>query len=232
MGMEIEMSIRIALLHLAHKLNDLQGIEYAQRVGQHEAADTCIGKGVHQLKDVFGRVFHSVAPVFEVNIDLHVEPLGVVHHRADVGDVFLRRLLQLVGAVFKRALAQQVDDTAPCGVYPVDRRMPIHEAEHLDTLQQATSSSPVANHAYGIGLAVGHAGGGNLDAIHLQLLEQQTSYHQLLVGHERDAASLLPVAQGGVHDFYFDLLSHASILSLFSTRKSMSSSPFIRQCFL
>ena len=116
--------------------------------------------------------------------------------------------------------------------------MPVHKAEHLDTLQQATSSSPVANHAYGIGLAVGHAGGGNLDAIHLQLLEQQTSYHQLLVGHERDAASLLPVAQmlpvaqSGVHDFYFDLFSHASILSLFSTRKSMSSSPFIRQCFL
>ena len=134
--------------------------------------------------------------------------------------------------MFERALAQQVDDTAPCGVYPVDRRMPIHEAKYLDTLQQATSSSPVANHAYGIGLAVGHAGGGNLDAIHLQLLEQQTSYHQLLVGHERDAASLLPVAQSGVHDFYFDLFSHASILSLFSTRKSMSSSPFIRQCFL
>ena len=54
MGMEIEMSIRITLLHLAHKLNDLQGVEYAQRIGQHEAADTCISKGVHQLENVFG----------------------------------------------------------------------------------------------------------------------------------------------------------------------------------
>ena len=41
MGMEVEMYIRIALLHLTEVLDDLQGIHHTQRVGQHETLNGC-----------------------------------------------------------------------------------------------------------------------------------------------------------------------------------------------
>ena len=104
-GMKIEMSIGIALLHFAHKLNNLQRIENAQRIGQHEAADAGAAECIHQLEHILGRILHAVAPVFQIDIDLHVKPFGIIYHGLDVGNVLLRRLLQLVGAVLQRALA-------------------------------------------------------------------------------------------------------------------------------
>ena len=52
--MEVEVQVGIALLHLAEILDDLERVEYAQRVGQHEAADTDAGNAVHEAEDVVG----------------------------------------------------------------------------------------------------------------------------------------------------------------------------------
>ena len=54
---------------------------------------------------------------------------------------------------------------------------------------------------------------------------------------DADPAGLFTIPQGRIHNLDIGLIhcfadSNASILSLFSTRKSMSSRPFIKQCFL
>ena len=61
MGMEIEMHTGIAFLHLAHILNDLQGIQDTERIGEHEAFDQAFlisilgrSQGVHQAIDILG----------------------------------------------------------------------------------------------------------------------------------------------------------------------------------
>ena len=45
--------------------------------------------------------------------------------------MLLRRFLQLTGAMLQRPLAQQVDDAAAGGMYPVYRGMSVHETEHM-----------------------------------------------------------------------------------------------------
>ena len=74
MGMEIEMRLRIALHHLAEILDDLQGIHHTQGIRQHETLDIRCHQLVHQLIDVFGRILHTVRPVFQIQI--HADALA------------------------------------------------------------------------------------------------------------------------------------------------------------
>ena len=52
--MEVEVQFGVALLHLAEVLDDLERVEYAQRVGKHEAPYARAGDGVHEAEDVVG----------------------------------------------------------------------------------------------------------------------------------------------------------------------------------
>ena len=115
------------------------------------------------------------------------------------------RLLQLIMAVLLRALAQEVDDAAAGGAYPVDGRMPVHEAQHFDTGQEVAARRPVADDFDGVTLSLGDAGRCHLHAVHLEFLQQQAGNHELLVGHEGHSAGLFAVAEGGVHDFYYGM---------------------------
>ena len=61
--MEIEVRAGIAFLHLAHKFDDLQGIQHAEGVGEHKTLYLLVHQGIEQMIDVVGRVLHAVAPV-------------------------------------------------------------------------------------------------------------------------------------------------------------------------
>ena len=232
-GMKIKMRIRIALLHLAHKLNDLQRIEDAQRIGQHETADTGRHQPVHQLKHIVGRILYTVAPVFEIDIHADAQLLCIPKHLPNIRQVLLGRLLQLLRAMLQRALTQEIEHPAARPVNPVDRRAAVYKPQYLHLREQIAPLCPVADHLHRFKLPFRHPRGSHLHTVHLQVLQQQTGNHHLLVRHERYPARLLAVTQGSVHDFYLDaFFSHASIRSLLLNRKSISSSPFNRQCFL
>ena len=151
-------------------------------------------------------------------------------------------LLQLVGAMLQRALRQQVHHLSATLSNPVYRLAAIHESQHLDTLQQTIFLGIGTYLGDSLALAFRHTGRSNLNAVDVDVTEQLASHHQLLVRQERHTIGLLAIAQRSVHNLYeghhalicIYLLccSHASILFLFATRKSISSSPFIRQCFL
>ena len=63
-SVEVEVYIGVSLHHLAHVVDDLQGVHDAQRVGQHKTANIVVNKSIHQLEDIRRRVLHAVRPVF------------------------------------------------------------------------------------------------------------------------------------------------------------------------
>ena len=153
------------------------------------------------------------------------------------------RFVELLGAVAQRAFDQQVDNPSATRENPVDRQVAVYKAQHLNPVELAYALGIAANHANGFLLALRHTGRSHLDAVYVDLTEQLAGNDELLVRQKAHSARLLAVAQRAVHDFhltwnddalraYLFCCSHASILSLFSSRKSMSSRPFIRQCFL
>ena len=94
--MEIEMSIRITFLHLPHILYHLQRIQDTQRIRQHKTLDTRLFQSIHQLKYIFGGIFDTVAPIFQINIDGYILFVGIMHHTYDIRQMFFRCLFQLL----------------------------------------------------------------------------------------------------------------------------------------
>ena len=142
-------------------------------------------------------------------------------------------LLQLEAAVPLGTFAEEVDVAASAIVYPVERHLAVDKAENLDTVEHACLTCPTADVLHGFLLAFGNSGRCYFDAVDIDLLKEHAGNYEFLVRNEADTTRLLSVAEGGVHDFYYAcFFSHASILSLFSSRKSMSSKAFMRQYFL
>ena len=86
--MEVEMYIRIPLNHLAHKFNDLQWIQHAERVWQHETFYVVFRQDIKHSINILRRILHTVAPVFKIKIDIHVPGPGVIQSRNYVVNVF------------------------------------------------------------------------------------------------------------------------------------------------
>ena len=226
---EIEVQVRVAFHHLAEELDGLQRVHYAQRVGQHEPLYIGIAQRVDHHIDVVRRVFHAVAPVFEIEIDADAALLGILQRPAYFPDVLLRSLVELMGAVLQRPFGQQIDDPAATLGNPVDRQMAVDEAQHLHPIEHVYLTGVTANHLHGVLLALRNPRRSHLDAVDIDVAQQHPRYLELLVRQKRDTACLLAVAQRAVH--YLDerlyavagavhLLSrsHCSILSLFSIR--------------
>ena len=172
--------------------------------------------------------------------------------------MFLGSLLQLLRAVLQRTLGEQVDDSAATLLDPVDGAVSVDKAQHLDAPEHTVVGGIAAYHRHGILLTVRHAGRSHLDAVYIDIFQQLAGDDEFLMGQKRHAARLFAIAQGRVHDFYgrpagharFVIFTHSrafpffacirhllaasqlSTLSRFCTRKSTSSSPFMRQCFL
>ena len=242
MGVEIEMGIRIALHHLAEVLDTLQGIHDAQGIGQHKPADADIAEPIHHIVDIRGRILHTIRPVFQIEIDCQAFPASVLHLMDDILEMLLRCLVKLFLAMAQRALGQKVDSLTTTGFHPVYTLAAINESQHLYPIQHVYLAGITAYHTDSLFLTIGDACRGSLYAIYIQIAKQHAGDDQLLVGQETDATGLLAIAQCGVQDLhkrlelfvmsYLFCCSHNSVFSLFCTRKSISSRPFIRQCFL
>ena len=197
---------------------------------------------VHQLIHILWRILHSIRPVFQVEVYAQSLLLGISHLVQNVSDMFLWSLVQLMRAMFQRTLCQQVDDLTTTLAYPVDRLSTIHKAQHLDTVQTIYRSCKATNGCHRFLLAFRHTSRSHLDTVYVQVLQQLASHHLFLVRQKAHTIGLLSVAQCRVHDLhkgrypfivvYLLRCSHASVFDWFSTKKSISSSPFIRQCFL
>ena len=131
MRMEIEVSMRIALHHLPHIFDDLQRIQHTQCIRQHIPFDIRVHQCIHHLEDILRRIFHPVAPVFQINIHLHILLIGIIHYANNILDMFFRGLSQLTCAMLQRTFAQKINDAAAGSMYPVYRRMPVYETQHL-----------------------------------------------------------------------------------------------------
>ena len=226
------MLLRIALLHLPHVLNHLERIQYPQCIGQHESLHRSGLQSIDQLKNVFRRMLHTATPILQIHIHQDALAMCIINGFLDIVDMLFRTLLQLLGTMLQRTFAQQVEYLTTSLTDPVHRCLSVHETKYLHFMQMIASSRPFANHADSLHFAFRNSGRSNFHTVYFQVLQQQTGYHQLFMRNERNSTGLFTVAERGIHDFYLDAFSHASILSLLSTKKSISSNPFIRQCFL
>ena len=104
--MKIKMSMGISLHHLPHEFNDLQRIQHAQCIRQHIALYIGPTQCIHQLKDIFRRVFHAVTPVFQIDIHYHILLIGIIHYGQDILNMLFRSLFQLIGTMLQRTFAQ------------------------------------------------------------------------------------------------------------------------------
>ena len=242
MGMEVEVQARIAFHHLADVTQQIQRIQDAQRIRQHETPDFRIFQSIHQCKDIVRRMLHAIAPVFQIDVYGNAQFFGIIQRTTDVGHVLLQRFLQLVRTMVFRTLTQQIDVFTPASMNPIQRSVSVYKPQNFHPVEPPGLARPLANATHCIHLPLGYPSRSHLYAIHVQVLQQRTGYHQLFMRHETYATGLFPVAQGRVHDFYLHRIrfhphqalqrSQSSIFPLFSNRKSMSSSAFIKQYFL
>ena len=156
--------------------------------------------------------------------------------------MLLRCLVQLVRTMLQRPLCQQVDHSSTTFSNPIYRLSAIHEAQHFDTLQQIVFLSVCTYLGHSFAFTFRHTCRSHFDTVNVNVRQQFARHYQLFVRQERYAVGLLTIAQRRVHNLhegqdalvriYSLCCSHRSILSLLATRKSMSSKPCIRQCFL
>ena len=172
MRMEIKMYHGIALHHTATVLLSGIGVENSQRIGQHHALYRHRSQGIHQVKDIFGRAFHSVAPVLQINVHLHAAAHSILNGAAYIPDMLIGRLAQLRGNVLEAALAEQVHYAAAGHHYPISRAVLIHKSQHLHAAQQTVALRPLGNTLHAILLAVRYHGRCNLHAVHIQVRQQ------------------------------------------------------------
>ncbi len=126
--------------------------------------------------------------------------MGVVHGAADVRQVLLEALFELLGAVFLTALGQEIDDMATGLLNPPRTLAVIDKAQHLNALAQALGIGPVVDGAYRGLLTAGDTGGGDLDTVHLEGGEQRLGNVEFLLRGEGDPLGLLAISQGGIKD--------------------------------
>ena len=102
----------------------------------------------------------------------------------------------------QRAFRQQVDGLSPTADHPIYALTAIDETQHLHTIGLIDLGRITADHAYGLLLALRHAGRSHLNAIDVEIVEQHAGDDQFLMRQETDTAGLLAVAQRGVHNLH------------------------------
>ena len=240
--MEIKVRVGIALNHLSEIFYALQRVHNSQRIGQHESADSNIAKRVHNLINIDGRLLHSVAPILKIQVHGDAFLSGIFHLANYIFYVFLGRFLQLLSAVFQRAFGQQINGFTTTLHNPVDALSAVDKAQHLYPFKLVNLCGIAANHANRLFLALRNTSRRHFYAVNIQIVKQHTGNYQLLVGQKRNTAGLFAIAQRRVKNLhkglnalifvYLFACSHNSVFCLFCTRKSISSNPCIRQCFL
>ncbi len=211
MSVKVKVLIGVSLQHLSEIFHTLQRIHDAQCVRQHDAFHVGAYQCVHHLVDILRRVLHARAPVFKVYIHVNAFLVGISQHLHYLSYMLLGRLLQLLHAVAQRTLYQQVYHLSATVGNPVYRPAAIHESEHLNPLQHVSTVSILTYHAHSIFLTLRHSSRRHLYAVYVDITQQHTCYHQLLVGQEADATRLLTIPEGGVHYLYKAIILHYNL---------------------
>ena len=133
--------------------------------------------------------------------------------------MLLGSLAELPLQMTERPLGEKVYDLSSAGRDPVDGLFPVHEAESLDPVDEASLRGPGADPRESVPLALRNTRRADLYPVDLQVLQQEPAYRELLGSVEGNACGLLSVAESRVEYLYHDLLfSNASILSLVESR--------------
>ena len=149
--------------------------------------------------DVVHAADHPAGPVLEIHVERDAVLHAVVDRLANVVDVLLVRLPQLLAAMMQRPLRQQVDDTRANGLRPVDGSIAVDEPQNLDAIGPALRVGVVDNRLHRAALALADARRRHFDAIDLDGLEQPLGDGALLLRHHRDALGLLAIAKRRIH---------------------------------
>ena len=96
---------------------------------------------------------HAAGPVFEIHVERHAVLHAVLDGLTDVVEMLIVRLLQLLAAMMQRAFGQQVDDARADRLGPVDRPVPVDEAQNLDSIDEALRVGVVDDGLHGAALA-------------------------------------------------------------------------------
>ena len=150
--------------------------------------------------------------------------------------------MQLSLTMLYRTFSKHVHNLASAFVNPVDTFLSVNKTENLDIFQFANLLCIPTNHPDGIFFSFRNPCRTYFNPVDIDVVEKHFSNYKFLVRKERNPVSLFAVTQRTVHyldkrlyaciRFYISNRSHFSILSLFCNKKSMSSSPFIKQYFL
>jgi hypothetical protein len=124
---------------------------------------------------------------------------AVLDRPANVVEVLLVRLPQLLAAMMQRALRQKVDDARAHRFRPIDGSIAVDEPQNLDAIGPALRVGVVDNRLHCAVLALADARRRHFDAIDLDGFEQPLGDRALLLGHHRDALGLLAIAKRRIH---------------------------------
>ena len=155
-GMKIECESGIAATHIADAFEYFLGTHYTQRIRQHHVHHLgfceCFGNSV----DIITAVPITVRPIFQIDIDQKLLRLGIVDCPLDISDVFIKRLPELLPAVFFASLGKQVEHAATSTDQPIHASLVICKSKHFNPLEAVIVSCPFVNLSHRLFFTMGH----------------------------------------------------------------------------
>src|SRR5664280_1028989 len=95
MCMKIKMKRRIFVNNFFAEAESLFRVENPKSIRKHKSLNIFILQRIKQIKHIFFRMYHTVRPVFEINIYLHVTHLSLPQYVLNIMDMNLRSFFQL-----------------------------------------------------------------------------------------------------------------------------------------
>ena len=134
MPMEIKMNAWIAGDDLSDEISHFLRLENTQRIGQHNSFNRLCCQKIQVLKNIFRRIPHAVAPIFQVNITFDSFLLCLRKNSRYFCKMLFRCFLQLVLQVIEGALCKQVHDLGSGLRHPVYGNLTIYKGEDFNFL--------------------------------------------------------------------------------------------------
>ena len=186
--------------HQAHISADILGRKDAESVGQVDAGHPQSAQQLNLGEDVVEGIANPIRPVLEIDVDRKPPASRIAYCFLDLGAVFFGGQSQLAATMLLRTLGEQVQHLPPHIGDPIHGHLMVAVAEHLYALNDPGLAGPFSDGASGLPFPFGNPRGGDLDAVHLEFQQQHLCELELFGRRVGDVRSLLPIAQGRVHD--------------------------------
>src|SRR5664280_897466 len=119
MCMKIKMKRRIFVNNFFAEAESLFRVENTQSIRKHKSLDIFILQRINQIKYILFRMDHTVRPVFEININLHVSLFCLPQYVLNIMDMSLGSFFQLFFKMTKGTFAKQIYNFSSCIIDPV-----------------------------------------------------------------------------------------------------------------